>query len=69
MLPRLALAAYRMQQTIQIEGCLRNWPLAQLVLFVDDSTDTASAAAVVAAMVVAEVVYFTVLRFQQHLLL
>jgi hypothetical protein len=47
----------------------RNWPLAQLVLYVDDLTVTASAAAEVAVRVVAEVVNFIVLHFQQHLLL
>ena len=47
----------------------RNWPLAQLVLYVDDLAVTASAAAEVAVRVVAEVVNFIVLHFQQHLLL
>jgi hypothetical protein len=47
----------------------RNWPLVQLVLYVDDLTVTASAAAEVAVRVVAEVVNFIVLHFQQHLLL
>jgi hypothetical protein len=45
----------------------RNWPMAQLVLYVDDLTVTASAAAEVAARIVAEVVNFIVLHFQQHL--
>jgi hypothetical protein len=40
----------------------RNWPLAQLVLYVDDLTVTASAAAEVAVRVVAEVVNFIVLH-------
>jgi hypothetical protein len=45
------------------------WQLAQLALYVDGLTVTASAAAEVAARVVAEVVNFIVLHFQQHLLL
>ena len=45
----------------------RNWPLAQLVLYVDDLTITASAAKGVAARMAGEIANFVILHFQQHL--